>query len=128
MDVFPTRGDEHARTIAVRGEVDLATAGDLLLSLRILAGRANGPVLLDLSQITFIDCSGLRALQTFDQHVAMAGGSVHIAAVSLPVARLFELVALHEDAAWIAAPPALDPVPDPAASQQRSGVWAIAGT
>ena len=64
--------------IAVRGEVDLATAGDLLLRLRMLTDPVSEPILPDLSQITFIDCSGLRA---FERHVATAGGSVHVAAV-----------------------------------------------
>jgi anti-anti-sigma factor len=114
--------------IAVRGEVDLATAGDLLLRLRILAGPASGPILLDLSQTTFMDCAGLRALQAFDQYVAAAGGSVHVAAVSLPVARLFELTALLGDAAQIPAPPAFDTPPPPAAYERRPWAWAIAGT
>jgi anti-anti-sigma factor len=127
MDVFPTRRDEHIHMIAVRGEIDLATAGDLLLRLRMLADPVSGPILLDLSQITFINLAGLRALRAFDHHVATAGGSVHVAAVSLPVARLFELVALHQDDARIPDPPALDTVPRPAATQQRPGAWAIAG-
>jgi anti-anti-sigma factor len=128
MDVYPTRRDEHVHMISVRGDIDLATAADLLARLRMLAEPASGPILLDLSQTTFIDCAGLRTLWAFDQHVAAAGGSVHVAAVSLPVARLFELAALHGDAARIPAPPAPDPVPRSAAPQQRSGAWAIAGT
>ena len=96
MDVFPTRRDEHVYAISVRGDVDLATAGDLLLELRILAGPASVPILLDLSQTTFMDCAGLHALRAFDQYVAAAGGSVHVTAVSLAVARLFELVGLQE--------------------------------
>jgi len=121
MDVFPTRRDEHVHMISVRGDVDLATAADLLARLRMLAEPASGPILLDLSQTTFIDCAGLRALWAFDQHVVAAGGSVHAAAVSLPVARLFELAALNGDATRIPAPPAHDPAPRSAAPQQWSG-------
>ena len=61
MDVFPTRRDEHLHVISVRGDVDLATAGDLLLQLRLPAGPASGPILLDLSETTFMNCAGLRA-------------------------------------------------------------------
>lgn len=125
MDVFLTRRDEHIHMIAVRGEVDLATADELLARLRTLSGTRRGPILLDLSQITFIDCAGLRTLRAFEQHVATAGGSVHVAAVSLSVARLFELLALHTGAPPIPAPPDPAPGPHPAAVRQRSGAWAI---
>lgn len=128
MDVFLTRRDEHIHTIAVRGEVDLATADELLVRLRTLTDARRGPILLDLSQITFIDCAGLRTLRAFEQHVATAGGSVHVAAVSLPVARVFELLAPHTGAPPIPAPPAPAPEPHPAAVQQRAGAWAIGGS
>ena len=128
MDVFPTRRDEHVHMFSVRGDIDLATATDLLARLRMLAEPPSGPIVLDLSQTTFIDGAGMRTLQAFDQHVAAAGGSVHVAAVSLPVARLFELTALHQDAARIPAPPPPEPEPRPATPQQRSGTWAIAST
>lgn len=121
MDVFPTRRDGRLHTIAVHGDIDLANAEDLLQRLRTLAGAATGPILLDLSRITFIDTAALRTLQAFDRHVKAAGGSVHLAAVSLPVARLFELFARYGDAAQIPAPPALDSAPPPAASQEGSG-------
>jgi anti-anti-sigma factor len=125
MDVYFTRRDERLHMIAVRGEVDLATAGDLLLRLRMLADPVSGPILLDLSQITFIDCAGLRTLRAFDQHVAAAGGSVRVAAVSLAVARLFELAASCGHAPWLPSPPAPDP--RPAAARQRPSASAIVG-
>jgi anti-anti-sigma factor len=128
MDVFPTRRDGHVHTITVHGDIDLATAGDLLRQLRMLVGTAAGPILLDLSQIAFIDTAGLRALQALDRYVTAAGGSVHVAAVSLPVARLFELAAmLYGDVAQIPAPPALDTAPPLVASRERLGAWPVAG-
>lgn len=128
MDVFPTRHDEHLHVISVRGDVDLATAGDLLLQLRVLAGPASGPILLDLSGTTFMNCAGLRALRAFDQYVAAAGGSVHVTAASFPVARLFELAGLQEDAAQVPAPPEPGPLPPLTAHERGPEAWAIAGT
>ncbi len=128
MDVFLTRRDEHMHVISVCGDVDLATAEDLLLQLRILTGPASGPILLDLSQTTFMDCAGLRALRAFDQYVAAVGGSVHVAAVSLPVARLFELVGLQEDAAQVPASPEFGTLPPPTARERRPEACAITGT
>lgn len=100
MDVISTRRDQFLHAITVRGDIDLATAGDLLLRLLMLAGPASGAIALDLSQVTFIDCAGLRTLIALDRHARSTGGSVHVSAVSLPVARLFELIALHADATY----------------------------
>jgi anti-anti-sigma factor len=108
MDVISTRRDKFLHAITVRGDIDLAAAGDLLLRLLTLAGPATGPIALDLSQVTFIDSAGLQTLVALDRHARAAGGSVHVAAASLPVARLFELAALHASPADVLNPPDLD--------------------
>jgi anti-anti-sigma factor len=92
MDAFPSGHDESQQLITVRGDVDLATSGDLLLRLLMLVGTATGQIALDLSQVTFINSAGLSTLVALDEHVRTAGGSVRLAAVSPAVARLFELV------------------------------------
>ena len=45
----------------LKGELDMATAGDLSEVLRTVSGRAD-PMVLDLSEVSFMDSSGLRAL------------------------------------------------------------------
>jgi anti-anti-sigma factor len=57
LDVRPGPG---RTTVAAAGEVDLATVGDLVAALR--EQLATGPVRLDLSGLTFMDSSGVRAL------------------------------------------------------------------
>ena len=104
MDAFLSGSDEHHSVITVRGETDLGNAGDLLTRLVLLVGAAAKQIALDLSQVTFMDCSGLRTLAAIDRHVSMSGGSMRVAAVSPAVARLFELVGRCE------APPR-DPTP-----------------
>ncbi len=121
MDVVSTRCDKYLHAITVRGDVDLATAGDLFLRLVMLAGPATGRVALDLSQVVFIDCAGLRTLVAFDRHARTLGGSVHVAAASLPVARLFELAALHAGPAYVLAPPDLDAAQPVATLDGRPG-------
>jgi stage II sporulation protein AA (anti-sigma F factor antagonist) len=103
MDVISTRRDEFLHAITVRGDVDLATTADLLLRVVRLAGPACGPIALDLSQVTFIDSSGLRTLIWLGHHVRAIGGSVRVAAASPPVARLFELVGLYAGPAYASA-------------------------
>ncbi len=49
--------------VSVRGEIDLATAGDLAEELYVAAAEATGAgFLIDLSQVTFIDSTGIDAL------------------------------------------------------------------
>ncbi len=126
MDGISTWRDQFLHAITVRGDVDLAAAGDALVRLLMLAGHASGAIALDLSQVTFIDCSGLRTLIALDRHARSTGGSVHVAAVSLPVARLFELIALHADAAYALDPPDLDDPQHAAALDRRPQTWPMA--
>ena len=105
MDAFLSGGDRNHPMIAVRGETDLATAGDLFRQLVLLTGAATEQIALDLSQVTFMDCAGLRALSAIDRHMSASGGSVRVAAVSPAVARLFELVGRCGASPGIPAPP-----------------------
>ena len=97
MDAYPTSSDEHRRLITVRGEIDLATADSLFRRLVTLVGREPDEIALDLSQVTFIDCTGLRALSEITSYVRAAGGRVSLVAVSPQVARLYELVGRDVD-------------------------------
>lgn len=92
VDVYLSSSDRHPLLITVRGDVDLATADTLLVRLSTLAAPATGQIALDLAQVTFLDCAGLRALIAFEQYVRASGGSVRVDAVSPEVARLFELL------------------------------------
>jgi anti-anti-sigma factor len=87
-----SRSDVDRRVIVVYGELAFPTADDLSRPLRMLAATVTGEVLLDLSQVTFMDCAGLRVLTCFERLVGLAGGSVRVAAVSPAVALLLELV------------------------------------
>jgi anti-anti-sigma factor len=137
MDVFPSRHDENQHVITVRGEVDLANADGLLLRLLVLAGPATGEIALDLAQVTFMDCAGLRTLIALDHHVRTAGGSMRVTAVSPEVARLFELARRQRNPPMFPTPPALGapqhaatPVRHtdaPVDAYGRSRAWPMAG-
>ena len=105
MDVYLNFTDENEITICARGEVDLATAGELLLRPVVLVGAATGQVAPDLEQVTFIDCSGLRTLSAVESHVRSAGGSVRVAALSPQLARVLELVGRSGALPWIPVTP-----------------------
>jgi anti-anti-sigma factor len=55
-------GDDPWTTVSVAGELDLATADEFSRAVR--SGLAWGPVLIDLREVTFMDSSGARALNT----------------------------------------------------------------
>jgi anti-sigma B factor antagonist len=57
--------------VAVAGEIDLATADAMREAIREHLGR--GPVLLDLSQVEFMDSSGVRALDALLRDVDAEG-------------------------------------------------------
>jgi anti-anti-sigma factor len=81
--------------ISLCGDLDLANCDELSARLSTLAGRANGRIALNLSRVTFLDCSGLRSLLALDQRVREVGGEVCIAATSPAVDRIFELLAFY---------------------------------
>ncbi len=81
-------GDDHV--FCLRGELDLAAAASLLQGLRH-ALRPGEHIRLELSDLVFIDSSGLHALVRAAEALA-PGGSLILDAASGEVARVFRLV------------------------------------
>ena len=92
---------EHAsgavHVIAMRGELDIATAPRLCV--RIDAARRAGArrLLIDLTTAEFCDSTGLRALIGCRQEIVAGGGRMVVAALEdSAVGRLFALAGAHE--------------------------------
>ncbi len=76
----------------MRGELDLATAGRLQETLDALAEQESSTIL-DLSNVGFLDSTGLRVIVSAARASEASGWSFAVAPeVTAPVARLFELV------------------------------------
>ena len=77
--------------LAVDGEIDLATA--LTLEAELLSGLRSGPqgLLLDLSAVAFIDCSGLNVLLRTRATATRLGIEFRLCKTSRPVSRLLSL-------------------------------------
>jgi anti-anti-sigma factor len=82
-------------TATVSGEVDAATANAFEQGLLPALGQAT-EVVLDLSEVSFMDSSGLRALVTVHGEVASRGGTIELAGTSSAVDRLLSVTGLDE--------------------------------
>jgi len=88
--------DADARTtVAVAGEVDVATVGEL--SRVVHDGLRRGAVRIDLERVTFMDSSGVRALNTALREAAQAGHELRIARAMHPsVVQILQMTGMLE--------------------------------
>ncbi len=66
----------HGCTLAVAGELDLATAPQFRTEVSALLGTGCRAIVVDLSETTFLDSSGLGALVWAAHRLRAAGGSL----------------------------------------------------
>jgi anti-sigma B factor antagonist len=87
--------DEKTTLVRVIGELDLATSArvesDLLRLIHEGLGRK---LILDLSQLSFLDSTGLRALWRTRQHAQTAGTQLYLSAPSESVMRVLKVTKL----------------------------------
>lgn len=93
FDIRSSVNAEPVCRLRVIGELDTAAAPRLIRSLREARHRASpARVLLDLSGVTFIDCSGLTALLTAARNARREGYELEVdEQVSLPVQRMIDM-------------------------------------
>jgi anti-sigma B factor antagonist len=80
--------------VTVSGEVDMATGPILRDDLLGVLARGNHRVVLDLSNVTFMDSSGLGALLGGHRRARLLGGEVRLAAPSERVLEILRLTNL----------------------------------
>jgi anti-sigma B factor antagonist len=88
------RGDGH--TLALAGELDIATAPDLEAMIHSLCADGAGEIVLDIGQVSFVDSSGLRAILSAKSVCDEHGCQLVLTEPHEPVGRLFELTGLFE--------------------------------
>jgi anti-anti-sigma factor len=104
-DAYPDPGTSLRQWWPLAGELDIATAGPVLDGIRLAIDSGSGPLDLDLSQLEFIDASGLRVLVQAHKHAAQRGRTLGLANVPAKVARVLHLGGI----AGLFAPRALNP-------------------
>lgn len=82
--------DGNGDVIAVAGEIDLATAPQLHTALQRLLADGHTHLIVDLSAVTFMDCSVLTFLVTALEATSAAGGSLRTTGDNPLLARLLD--------------------------------------
>jgi len=86
----------YAPGVAIRGEVDLQTAGDLVEALDAAIRDSHGVFVIDLCDVEFFDSSGLSALMRARALLGRENRALVVVCPPGPVRRLFEVTRVAE--------------------------------
>lgn len=83
--------DDASSTLVLQGELDMATLPVFESLLRDVEQASPPAIILDLRQLRFLDCTGLRSFLNAQERIAESGSTLHIVPGPASVQRLFEL-------------------------------------
>ncbi|SRR6266511_861891 len=83
--------DERTAVVTVRGEIHLATAPEFSERLNEVIAAGNTGVVVDLTEVGFIDSTGLSVLLNGLRRITRAGGSLVLVCTNPTVLRLFQV-------------------------------------
>ena len=83
-------------TVSLKGELDLSSVGKVEEELERVEKDGPSVLVLDLSQLTFLDSTGLRAVVTADERARSNGRRLVIVRGPDPVQRVFAITRLEE--------------------------------
>ena len=95
LEVVSDGADEQV-TISLKGELDLSTVGKVEEELRRVEAIEASVVVLDLSGLTFLDSTGLRAVITADERAREKGRRFVVVKGPGAVQRVFSITRLEE--------------------------------
>jgi anti-sigma B factor antagonist len=93
--VLSTRSYDGYAVVELRGELDLADAAAIAAGLARVAEREPG-IILDLAGLSFIDCSGVAALERARSLARQAGGGLVLAGPQRSVTRVLAVLRLPD--------------------------------
>ena len=91
-----TEDVEGRRIVSVRGEVDVYSAPTLRKSLQDLMDDEHPSLLVDLTEIAFIDSTGLGVLVAGQNRASELGGKLNLVCAQERVLKLFRITGLDE--------------------------------
>jgi anti-anti-sigma factor len=83
-------------TVSLKGELDLSSVGKVEEELERVEKDGPSVLVLDLSQLSFLDSTGLRAVVTADERARSNGRRLVIVRGPDPVQRVFAITRLEE--------------------------------
>lgn len=83
-------------TVALTGELDLASAVDFEKTVDEVLGAGPEAVMVDLESLSFMDSSGLLALLRLEEAARKQGATLTFARPTEAVRRIFDLAGAHE--------------------------------
>jgi anti-anti-sigma factor len=101
---FETSVAGHAAVIALSGELDLAGAAALEQELERLEGEPPAAIVLDLSDVSFMDSSGLRVIAVASRRARERQQRLALVPGSEQVMRVFEITRMRERLDFVDAP------------------------
>jgi anti-anti-sigma factor len=104
---FDIENGERAMRIALKGELDISSAGRVEEQLGNLQGKRPELLVLDLRELEFMDSTGLRLIVRADEAARASGTRFVIVRGPEQVQRVFEIVGLDSRLDMADAPPAL---------------------
>ncbi|MFJ6530553.1 STAS domain-containing protein [Streptomyces longwoodensis] len=85
---------DGTRVVSLRGQIDYDVKEVLREALRTEDAAAQPRIVADLSEVTFMDSSGINVFVASHHQASEAGGWVRIAAAQEPVLRVLQLVGI----------------------------------
>jgi anti-sigma B factor antagonist len=82
---------DGADVLAVSGEIDIASSSRLIPALNDVVVKGEGPVIVDLSDVEFMDSTGLALLLNALRRVTRRGHGFAVVCPAGPVRRVFEV-------------------------------------
>lgn len=83
-------------TVRVRGELDIATADQAYAYLRDVVDSQDGPVMMNLSGLSFCDAAGLGVLAKVAGHARRSGRSLKLTAARPALLRIMAITGMDE--------------------------------
>jgi anti-sigma B factor antagonist len=91
LEITKVRVDDSWVSLAVSGEIDLATVDQLEKEVKATLDSDSGNLVIDLSSAGFMDSTGLRALVMADRSFRDSGRKFALVISNGPISRLIEL-------------------------------------
>jgi anti-sigma B factor antagonist len=88
--------DGDIPVLAVRGEIDVSTAPELRDRLVQINQRGTTTVVVDLSEVSFLDSTALGVLVSGLKRFRSAGGDLRLVVTGRSVSKVLEITGLHE--------------------------------